>query len=213
MLKNVHDIFINANGNLVLNTRELLINVGGHIKLEQKTEVTKVAHAVKTGDSEFAFADGSTITINRGGMAILRAARGDMEPIYIPLLLDMSLGVATNDTFAGNDYYYKEPMFEVILEEAGPQKLEIIRQVKEMMRLGLNEIKELVYCTPKKITAFTPRAVAEQYKVSLEQSGATVSIRPAAGRYPSQEKISVQEFFRRYITPFTQQILNHATGH
>src|SRR5690606_22063235 len=51
------------------------------------------------------FPEGSTVSINRNGMLVLRSSNPGIDTIFIPSVLDMPLGVATKDYFAGSDYF------------------------------------------------------------------------------------------------------------
>ena len=67
--------------------------------------------------------------------------------------------------------------FDVILKEAGAQKLAVVKMVKELTSLGLKEAKELVDAAPKPLKEGVTKDEAEALKKSLEEAGATVEIK------------------------------------
>jgi large subunit ribosomal protein L7/L12 len=67
--------------------------------------------------------------------------------------------------------------FDVILKAAGPNKLQIVKLVKELTSLGLKEAKELVDAAPKPIKEAVSKDEAEGLKKSLEEAGAEVEVK------------------------------------
>jgi len=67
--------------------------------------------------------------------------------------------------------------FDVILKEAGAQKLAVVKMVKELTSLGLKEAKELVDAAPKPLKEGVTKDEAEALKKSLEEVGASVEIK------------------------------------
>ena len=67
--------------------------------------------------------------------------------------------------------------FDVILKEAGAQKLAVVKLVKELTSLGLKEAKELVDAAPKPLKEGITKDEAEALKKSLEDAGAVVEIK------------------------------------
>ena len=66
--------------------------------------------------------------------------------------------------------------FEVTLKEVGPNKVNVIKAVREVTSLGLREAKELVESSPAKVKEGITNAEAETVKGKLEEAGATVEI-------------------------------------
>ena len=66
--------------------------------------------------------------------------------------------------------------FNVILKAAGPNKLAIVKIVKELTGLGLKEAKDLVDTAPKPIKEGVDKATAEELKKKLDDAGADVEI-------------------------------------
>jgi len=66
--------------------------------------------------------------------------------------------------------------FNVILKDAGAQKVAVIKAVKEITGLGLGEAKALVDGVPSTIKEKAPTEEAEAAKKQLEEAGATVEL-------------------------------------
>ena len=67
--------------------------------------------------------------------------------------------------------------FDVELTEVGPNKVKVIKVVRELTGLGLKEAKELVDSAPKNIKEEASKAEAEEIKAKLEEVGATVTLK------------------------------------
>ncbi len=66
--------------------------------------------------------------------------------------------------------------FNVVLKEAGAQKIQVIKVVRDATGLGLKEAKDLVDGAPKTVKENVPTADAEELKKKLEEAGATVEL-------------------------------------
>lgn len=71
----------------------------------------------------------------------------------------------------------KKESVSVILKDAGQAKVQIIKEIKEIMGLGLKEAKDLVDAAPKTLKENIPVSEAEEIKKKLEQAGSTVEIK------------------------------------
>ncbi|MBC8052077.1 MAG: 50S ribosomal protein L7/L12 [Sphingobacteriaceae bacterium] len=67
--------------------------------------------------------------------------------------------------------------FDVILKEAGGQKLAVVKLVKDLTGLGLKEAKDLVDGAPKELKAGVTKDEAEALKKQLEEAGAVVEVK------------------------------------
>jgi large subunit ribosomal protein L7/L12 len=67
--------------------------------------------------------------------------------------------------------------FDVILESAGGTKLQVIKEAKSLLGLGLKEAKELVDGAPAAIKEKVSKEEAESLKAALEAVGATVTLK------------------------------------
>ncbi|MET1231494.1 MAG: 50S ribosomal protein L7/L12 [Candidatus Limnocylindrales bacterium] len=66
--------------------------------------------------------------------------------------------------------------FTAILAEIGPNKIPVIKVVRELTGLGLKEAKDLVDASPKPVKEGVARDEAEKIKAALEEQGAKVEI-------------------------------------
>jgi large subunit ribosomal protein L7/L12 len=66
--------------------------------------------------------------------------------------------------------------FDVILKAAGPNKLAVVKVVKELTGLGLKEAKDLVDGAPKPVKEGVDKATAEDLKTRLADAGADVEV-------------------------------------
>jgi len=67
--------------------------------------------------------------------------------------------------------------FSAILTEVGPNKIPVIKVVRELTQLGLKEAKDLVDAAPKPVKEGVARDEAEKIKSALEEQGAKVEIK------------------------------------
>jgi large subunit ribosomal protein L7/L12 len=66
--------------------------------------------------------------------------------------------------------------YDVILKDAGAQKVAVIKAVKDITGLGLGEAKAIVDSAPKAVKEKAPKEEAEAAKKALEEAGATVEL-------------------------------------
>ncbi|MFN7088410.1 MAG: 50S ribosomal protein L7/L12 [Candidatus Paceibacteria bacterium] len=67
--------------------------------------------------------------------------------------------------------------YSVVLTQAGDQKIQVIKVLRELLGLGLKEAKDLVDAAPKPVKENIPKAEAEEIKKKLEGVGATVELK------------------------------------
>lgn len=67
--------------------------------------------------------------------------------------------------------------FDVVLSEVGPNKIQVIKVVRELTQLGLKEAKDLVEAAPKPVKEGVSKEEAEAAKAKLEAAGAKVEIK------------------------------------
>jgi len=67
--------------------------------------------------------------------------------------------------------------FAAILAEVGPNKIPVIKVVRELTGLGLKEAKDLVDAAPKPVKEGVNREEADKIKAALEEQGAKVEIK------------------------------------
>lgn len=66
--------------------------------------------------------------------------------------------------------------FNVVLKEAGDQKIKVITAVKNALGLGLKDAKDLVDGAPKTLKENVSKAEAEELKAKLEEVGAVIEL-------------------------------------
>jgi large subunit ribosomal protein L7/L12 len=67
--------------------------------------------------------------------------------------------------------------FDAVLTEVGPNKILVIKAVRELTGLGLKEAKDLVDAAPKAVKEGVTKEEAEQVKEKLSEAGATTEVR------------------------------------
>jgi large subunit ribosomal protein L7/L12 len=67
-------------------------------------------------------------------------------------------------------------IFNVVLKAAGPNKLQVVKVVKDLTGLGLKEAKDLVDGAPKPIKEGVDKATADELAAKLKDAGAEVEI-------------------------------------
>nr|WP_272210159.1 50S ribosomal protein L7/L12 [Marinicella sp. W31]MDC2876023.1 50S ribosomal protein L7/L12 [Marinicella sp. W31] len=67
--------------------------------------------------------------------------------------------------------------FDVVLAEAGGNKIGVIKEVRAITGLGLKEAKELVESAPKAVKEAVSKGEAEELKAKLEAAGAKVELK------------------------------------
>ncbi|MDX8455699.1 50S ribosomal protein L7/L12 [Bradyrhizobium sp. Arg314] len=67
--------------------------------------------------------------------------------------------------------------FDVVLADAGAQKINVIKEVRAITGLGLKEAKDLVEAAPKPVKEGVSKADADKFKAQLEAAGAKVELK------------------------------------
>jgi large subunit ribosomal protein L7/L12 len=67
--------------------------------------------------------------------------------------------------------------FDVVLESAGAQKIQVVKVVKDLLGVGLKDAKDLVDAAPKPLMEKASKADADAAKAKLEDVGATVVLK------------------------------------
>ncbi len=120
-------------------------------KIEQMT-VLELADLVKALEAKFGVtaAMPAVIPANAGGVATKPAEAEEQE---------------------------EKTDFEVVLKEIGPNKIQVIKEIRAITALGLKESKDLVEGAPKTIKEHVDKKTAEEIKGKLEAVGAVVEIK------------------------------------
>lgn len=85
--------------------------------------------------------------------------------------------VAAAPAAAAAEAVAEQTEFDVVLANAGAQKIAVIKVVKEITGLGLMEAKQIVEGAPKAVKEKVSKAEAEDLKAKLEAAGAAVEIK------------------------------------
>ena len=83
---------------------------------------------------------------------------------------------AAGDGDAGGVVEEAKDEFNVILASFGEKKINVIKEVRALIGLGLKEAKEFVESAPKPVKEGIPKAEADEIKEKLEAAGATIEI-------------------------------------
>ncbi len=85
--------------------------------------------------------------------------------------------VATAPTAPTEEKKEEKTEFDVILKSAGAKKIQVIKVVRQVTKLGLKEAKALVDEAPKAIKESIPKEEAEKIKEQIEEVGGEVEIK------------------------------------
>ena len=77
---------------------------------------------------------------------------------------------------AGGAAVEEKTSFDVVLTEAGDQKIKVIKVVRDATGLGLKEAKDLVDGAPKTVKEGASKEEAEELKAKFEEAGAVVEL-------------------------------------
>lgn len=87
-----------------------------------------------------------------------------------------AVAVAAGGAAAGATAEEKDE-FDVVLVEAGANKINVIKEIRAITQLGLKEAKDLVDGAPKTVKEGAAKAEAEEIKAKLEAAGAKVELK------------------------------------
>ena len=86
-------------------------------------------------------------------------------------------GVVVAGPAAGAAPAEEKTEFDVELTDVGPNKIKVIKVIREITGLGLKESKDLVEAAPKVVKEAAPKAEADDLKAKLEAEGAKVTLK------------------------------------
>ncbi len=84
---------------------------------------------------------------------------------------------AAGATGGGEAAAEEQDEFDVILDDAGDKKIQVIKEVRTLTNLGLKEAKDLVDGAPKPVLEKVNKETAEKAKAALEGAGAKVTMK------------------------------------
>ena len=89
----------------------------------------------------------------------------------------VAVAPAGGDASAAAPAEEEKTEFEVRIVEIGPNKINVIKAVREVTSLGLREAKELVESAPAAVREDAPKDEADSIKSKLEEAGAVVEVK------------------------------------
>jgi len=116
----------------------------------KQMNVLELADMVKSLEDEFGISAAAPVAV-----AVAPAAGGDAAPVAEE----------------------EQSEFEVTLKEIGPNKINVIKAVREVTSLGLREAKELVESFPAAIKEGVPKDEADDIRSKLVEAGAEVEVK------------------------------------
>jgi len=87
------------------------------------------------------------------------------------------MAVAAAPAAGAADAQEEKTEFDVILANAGDKKINVIKVVREITKLGLKEAKDLVDGAPKMVSEKVSKEEAESVKKKLEEVGASIEVK------------------------------------
>jgi len=91
-------------------------------------------------------------------------------------MMAMPAGAAAGGAGAAAEPVEEKTEFTVVLKEAGPKKINVIKTVRALTNLGLKEAKDLVEAAPKPVLEAVAKDAADAAACKLRDAGATVDV-------------------------------------
>ena len=88
-----------------------------------------------------------------------------------------AVAVAAGGAAGGAAAAEEKDEFDIVLVEAGANKINVIKEIRAITQLGLKEAKDMVDGAPKTVKEAAPKAEAEEIKKKLEEAGAKVELK------------------------------------
>lgn len=88
-----------------------------------------------------------------------------------------AVAVAAGGGAAGGDAAAEKTEFDIVLNSAGAAKLAVVKEVKNLLGVGLKDAKDLVDSAPGTIKEGVAKEEAESIKAALEAAGAEVELK------------------------------------
>ncbi len=99
------------------------------------------------------------------------------EKFGVSAAAPVAMGVAMPGAAAEAPAAEEKTEFDVVLTACGPNKIQVIKEVRAVTNLGLKEAKEAVEAVPTTLKEAISKAEAEEVKKKLEAQGATVEVK------------------------------------
>ena len=111
-------------------------------------------------------------------LELAELVKGLEDRLGIQAAAPMAMGVAMPGAGAGAAAAAEEKTaFNVVLTDAGPNKIAVIKEVRAVTNLGLKEAKDLVEGAPKVVKEGATKEEAAELKKKLEAAGAKVELK------------------------------------
>ena len=115
-----------------------------------------------------------------GSMTVLELSdlkKSFEEKFGVTAAAPAAAAVASAPAAAAEAVVEEQTEFTATLTEIGPNKIPVIKVVRELTALGLKEAKDLVDASPKAVKEGVTREEADKIKAALEEVGAKVEIK------------------------------------
>jgi large subunit ribosomal protein L7/L12 len=99
------------------------------------------------------------------------------ETFEVTAAAPVAVAVAGGGGAAPAEVEEEKDEFDVILENHGDKKIQVIKEVRALTGLGLKEAKDMVDGAPKAVLEKVNKEAADKAKAALEGAGATVSVK------------------------------------
>ncbi len=114
------------------------------------------------------------------GMSLMDAAKMVKEledELGVTAAAPMAMMAAGVPGAAGGEAAEEKTEFDISLDDAGSERVKVIKVVREITGLGLKEAKDMVDATPKVLKEGVSKEEAEDFKKKLEEVGAKASLK------------------------------------
>jgi large subunit ribosomal protein L7/L12 len=127
-------------------------------------------------------ADLEKIVDDLSGLSLLEAAELTKmleEKWGVSAAAPMAMGMMPGAAGAGGaaEEVEEKTEFDVVLQEIGPKKINVIKEVRALTSLGLKEAKDVVDGAPNTVMEAVSKENAEEAKSKLEKAGAVIEIK------------------------------------
>ncbi len=99
------------------------------------------------------------------------------EKFGVTAAAPVAVAAAAGGAAAPAEAAEEQDEFDVVLAAAGAQKIQVIKVVRELTKLGLKEAKDLVDAAPKAVLEKVSKEDAEKAKTDLEAVGAVIEVK------------------------------------
>jgi large subunit ribosomal protein L7/L12 len=114
-----------------------------------------------------------------GKLSVLEAAElvKKLEEAWgVSAAAPVAVAAATQATAAAAEPEEEKTEFDVIIKDAGPKKIEVIKTIRQLTSLGLKEAKDLAETAGGKVLEAVSKEAATDAKSKLEAAGAVVEV-------------------------------------